>query len=194
MRKPQKLIKKRILCRWRRFSQLPVLKDFTVFGVLPGQLMKAGTADESRDKIADVIAKFDFYCEPRKNIPFERYCFNRRQQQSGESIDQYITALRRLAANCEFDSITPDELLREAARRSIEYSHVSGTFEEFLYSYWKWWDTKELRHVIQNGWPDQKSKVISCITPFWDYRHELFTHRGLVMKGDRIIVPVSLRK
>ena len=52
----------------------------------------------------------------------------------------------------------------------------------------------ELRHVIQNGWPDQKSKVISCITPFWDYRHELFIHRGLVMKGDRIIVPVSLRK
>jgi len=52
----------------------------------------------------------------------------------------------------------------------------------------------ELHHVIQNGWPDQKSKVISCITPFWDYRHELFIHRGLVMKGDRIIVPVSLRK
>jgi len=52
----------------------------------------------------------------------------------------------------------------------------------------------ELRHVIQNGWPDQKSNVISCITPFWDYRHELFIHRGLVMKGDRIIVPVSLRK
>jgi hypothetical protein len=53
------------------------------------------------------------YCEPRINIPFERYRFNRRSQEPGETYDQYRTALRKLAENCDFGSITPDELLRD---------------------------------------------------------------------------------
>ena len=36
-------------------------------------------------KIGPVLAKFEAYCEPRKNIPFERYRFNRRCQEPGES-------------------------------------------------------------------------------------------------------------
>ena len=57
--------------------------------------------------------KLEEYCRPRKNIPFERYCFNRRQQEAGETYEQYRTALRKLSQTCEFQSITPDELLRD---------------------------------------------------------------------------------
>ena len=39
--------------------------------------------------------------------------FYRRQQQAGESLDQYATALRQLADWCDFTSITPDEVLRD---------------------------------------------------------------------------------
>ena len=53
-------------------------------------------------KIDPVLEKFGQYCEPQKNIPFERYRFNRRCQEAGESYDQYRTALRKLAGNCEF--------------------------------------------------------------------------------------------
>ena len=67
--------------------------------------------DES--KIDPVIAKFDKYCRPRKNVPFERYCFNRRQQESGETYEQYHTALRKLLQTCEFQTITPEEILRD---------------------------------------------------------------------------------
>ena len=45
---------------------------------------------------------------PRLNLPFERYKFYRRQQQDGESLDQYATALRQLADRCDFTNITPD--------------------------------------------------------------------------------------
>ena len=38
---------------------------------------------------------------------------NRRCQESGESYDQYRTALRKLADSCDFASITPDEILRD---------------------------------------------------------------------------------
>ena len=64
-------------------------------------------------KIGPVLAKFEAYCEPRKNIPFERYRFNRRCQEPGESYDQYRTSLRKLAGGCDFESITPDEVLRD---------------------------------------------------------------------------------
>ena len=64
-------------------------------------------------KIKPVLDKFEAYCQPRKNIPFERYRFNRRMQEAGESYDQYSTALRKIAAGCEFTDITPDEILRD---------------------------------------------------------------------------------
>ena len=64
-------------------------------------------------KIGLVLEKFRTYCEPRKNIPFDWYKFNRHCQEAGESYDQYRTALQQLADNHEFGSITPDELLRD---------------------------------------------------------------------------------
>ena len=70
------------------------------------------SATERKD-IKGVIERFDNYCNPRKNIPFESYLFNSRQQEPGESFDRYVTALRQIADKCAFDAITPDDLLRD---------------------------------------------------------------------------------
>ena len=75
--------------------------------------------DGDDKKIGPVLDKLEAYCEPQKNIPFERYRFNRRCQESGESYDQYRTALRKLAESCDFTSITPDEILRDRLVFSI---------------------------------------------------------------------------
>jgi len=71
------------------------------------------TNEEDKAKIGTVVDnyKFKLYCQPRNNIPFERYRFNLRSQEPGESYDQYRTTLRLLAESCEFSSITPDEIL-----------------------------------------------------------------------------------
>ena len=82
----------------------------------------ANEGDEN--KIAPVLQKFAEYCQPRKNIPFERYRFNRRTQEAGESYDQYKTALRKLAEGCDFDTITPDEMLRNRLIFGIRDSKV----------------------------------------------------------------------
>ena len=66
-----------------------------------------------RQDIKGVIERFDNYCNPTKNIPFERYLFNSRQQEPGESFDRYVTALRQIADKCAFGAITPDDLLRD---------------------------------------------------------------------------------
>ena len=69
--------------------------------------------DGDDEKIGPVLEKFKTYCEPRKNVPFERYCFNQRSQNVDESYDQYKTALKKLSEGCDFASITPDEILRD---------------------------------------------------------------------------------
>ena len=73
-----------------------------------------GWAEEGDDaKIVPVLGKFAAYCEPRKSMPFERYRFNKRAQEPGESYEQYRTTLRKLSESCEFQSITPEEILRD---------------------------------------------------------------------------------
>ena len=66
---------------------------------------------EDSKKIESVLKKFRDYCLPCKNIPFERYLFNQRKQEVGESYDHYRTALRKLAEKRDFHTITPDEIL-----------------------------------------------------------------------------------
>ena len=47
------------------------------------------------------------------NIPFERYRFNLRAQEPGETYDQYHSALRKLAEGCDFQRITPEEIFQD---------------------------------------------------------------------------------
>ena len=60
-----------------------------------------------------MIAKFDEYCELRTKVIYERYRFNYRKQEAGESISAYLTELRTIAKNCQHENITPDEILRD---------------------------------------------------------------------------------
>ena len=63
--------------------------------------------DEEGDdkKIDKVLLKFEEHCEPKKNVTYERYKFFSRAQESGETIDQYVTVLRRLSETCEFETL-----------------------------------------------------------------------------------------
>lgn len=67
--------------------------------------------EANKNKIEPVSQHFADYYQPRKNIPFESYRFNKQSQEAGESYDQYKTALRKLAEGCESDIITPEEML-----------------------------------------------------------------------------------
>ena len=46
------------------------------------------------------------------NTIYERYNFQKRQQDGSETIDQYVTALRTLARTCSFGT-DADERLRD---------------------------------------------------------------------------------
>jgi hypothetical protein len=70
---------------------------------------------EDKNKLADVMKKFEDYCIPLTNVVFERYRFFSRIQQEGETIDEYLTSLRLLIKSCEFATVADIEesLLRD---------------------------------------------------------------------------------
>lgn len=109
------------------------------------------SATERKD-IKDVIERFDNYCNPRKNIPFERYLFNSRQQEPGESIsfDRYVTALRQIADKCAFDAITAEDLLRDRIIFGIADNKVrERLLREPELNLAKSWISVELRRCLK---------------------------------------------
>lgn len=68
--------------------------------------------DSDKDDIDKIIAKFEEYCVGQRNETFERYNFNMRTQQEGETVDAYVTALKTLAKNCNFGQLQ-DDLLKD---------------------------------------------------------------------------------
>ena len=61
------------------------------------------TAEDGTDIVATKILfqKFQAYYKPRRNLVINRYNFLTRDQQPGESIDQFVTELPTLTASCE---------------------------------------------------------------------------------------------
>ena len=53
---------------------------------------------------------------------------------------------------------------------------------------------QQLLAVIKEGWPDHQNSCPSSVKPFWNYRDELSVMEGLIFKGERIVIPVALRK
>ena len=53
---------------------------------------------------------------------------------------------------------------------------------------------KQLRTVIQSGWPERKSDVPECLRSYFDLRDELVVQGNLIFKGSRLLVPACMRK
>lgn len=69
-------------------------------------------SEEDKNKTKVLFDKFEAYCKPQKNIVLARYRFGKRSQQNGETIDDYVTELTRLAADCNYGTLK-DELIRD---------------------------------------------------------------------------------
>ena len=76
------------LLSWVDKPQVQVATLLTVIGK-DGREVYSKLRDWAQDgddrRILPVLRKFAEYCQPRKNVPFERYKFNKRMQESGES-------------------------------------------------------------------------------------------------------------
>ena len=56
-------------------------------------------------KLAPVVHKFSEYCNPRKNITILRQKFLTYWQQEGQNFHDFVTELKKLSSECEFDNL-----------------------------------------------------------------------------------------
>ena len=66
-----------------------------------------------RDDTVKILELLEGYYIGKTNVIYERYKFHSRNQKDGESTTTYIGELRRLAHSCDFENITPDQLIRD---------------------------------------------------------------------------------
>jgi hypothetical protein len=116
---------------WKRFKQeyeiflaaadLDSKADKRKVMVLLNQIGTDGLAvyntfnwDDAGDeyKLAKVFEKFHAHCNPVQNETFERHLFKCRVQQGEETIDQFVTDLRRLSVNCNYGTLR-ESLIRD---------------------------------------------------------------------------------
>lgn len=69
-----------------------------------------------------------------------------------------------------------DARLEEIRKKSHEDYAVRTTMEYTMY-----------------GWPQYKEDIVLAARPFYDIRNELSVVDGLLVRGDRIVIPYSLR-
>ena len=67
---------------------------------------------ENALELALVIKKFDEYCTPRKNTTILRHKFFTSKQQEGQLFNDFLTELKRLSDECEFDTLK-DSLIKD---------------------------------------------------------------------------------
>ena len=53
---------------------------------------------------------------------------------------------------------------------------------------------RTLHKYVVNGWPKNKNDINPTTMPYFNIRDEISVANGLVLKGERIIVPLSMRK
>ena len=74
--------------------------------------MKFGDGEDGRIT-ADIIKKFDRHFLGQTLEYFERFQFNRRNQESGETIDQYMSDLRNMSKTCGFCDCMKEQLIMD---------------------------------------------------------------------------------
>ena len=67
---------------------------------------------EQREDVTACLDAIEAYFKPQKNVVYERFLFNSCTQESDESFDAFLHKIRKLAATCNFGSLT-DEMIRD---------------------------------------------------------------------------------
>ena len=81
-------------------------------------------SEDDRKKLEVVITKFQEFCLGETNETYERFVFNSRQKKENETVDQYITTLRRLAQTCNFCACLRDSLIRDRLVLGINNNNI----------------------------------------------------------------------
>ncbi|GBL54047.1 hypothetical protein AVEN_188016-1 [Araneus ventricosus] len=95
---------------WRRFKQL-----FEIYLI---------ASAEDRKDFDKVVNHFEKFTTPKRNVVVERFIFNQRCQEEGETFDVFVMDLKKLVKSCEFgdqsDSVVCDRIVLGVGDASLQ--------------------------------------------------------------------------
>ena len=71
------------------------------------------TPETDNQVLSKAVEKFEEFCNGETNETYERFIFNRWDQEENKSIDQYMMVLQKLTQTCNFCSCLHDSLIRD---------------------------------------------------------------------------------
>ena len=92
-----------------------------LFETLQDPRSQADAGEDNADEYQKALRTLDSHFTAQLNEPYERHVFRNLKQEEGETVDQFITRLRRQAENCNWDNA--DEPIRDQVidkRRSAD--------------------------------------------------------------------------
>ncbi|KAL8581862.1 hypothetical protein ACOMHN_010236 [Nucella lapillus] len=63
--------------------------------------------------VTQIMAKFDEFAVGEVNVTYERFMFNQRKQEEGETFEQFYSAARNLSKTCDFCENCRDSMIRD---------------------------------------------------------------------------------
>ena len=89
----------------------------------------------------------------------------------------------------------PEQEIRCHVHSIIKSLPVSASkLDEFKRETAKDENLQKLKHFIQEGWPEDKKTIPDAVKPYLTHQDEISEAEGIMLRGNRIIVPVSMRK
>src|SRR5436190_442654 len=79
-----------------------------------------------------VIKAIDNYANPRTNVVFDRFMFNARKQEEGETFDSFLTDCRSLLKSCQYSDSSGEPLENQLLRDKIVHGVRDKTIQEAL--------------------------------------------------------------
>ena len=80
------------------------------------------TLQETGEDFTTAMTKLDGYFSPKKNVDHEVFKFRQAVQKASETVDQFATRLRKIAAHCEFSNLERE--LKSAIIQNCHSKHL----------------------------------------------------------------------
>lgn len=93
-----------------------------MYATLKNLLVPDVPKDKAYSELIDVLKA---HYAPKKNITYERFLFNKRNQRENEAIAEYAVQLRKLASSCQFETFL-EQALRDRFLCGLRSSHIQS--------------------------------------------------------------------
>lgn len=70
-------------------------------------------SEEESTQLNTLYTKFEEYCKPKSNIIYNRYLLRTRVQNENETLEQFVTDLKTLLNDCQYQEELHDEIVRD---------------------------------------------------------------------------------